>query len=737
VHVCHGATREVEVLHDQLLALFEAYPDLKASDVVVMTPDIETYAPAVRAVLATAEPRIPYSLADRHPQAESTVVDAFLSLLELPDSRFDVNQVLALLEVPAVRGRFALAETDLPLVKRWLRETAIRWGIDAHSRAALDLPETFEHTWLAGLERLLLGFALPTGESRLYGHILPYDAMEGENARIMGRLQRFARRLFGLNERLAGEQPLAAWQTTLLAVLDDFIATADAFESEREVLRRALGALTDTAEAAAFDDGVPLAVLRAWLRRSLNTDSGLRGFLGGGVTFCTMVPMRSIPFRVVCLIGLNDGAYPRTQHPADFDLMVRRPRRGDRSRRLDDRYLFLEALLSARDVLYISHVGRSIRDNSVIPPSVLVSELLDYVRQGFHPAGEPGSSPLPLIITEHPLQAFSPRYFNSTAQRLFSYSPLLCAAARLAGRGETEHNPLMREPLPEPDPAFRQLDFQNLIAFFQHPTRYLLRERLKIQLKEQEGLLEAREPFLLEPFADEAIRQRLLERQLAGQAPSEIQKLVRAAGLLPHGAIGRSLYRREQRRLKPLLETLRQDPTAPGLKPEVNLRLGAFQLTGWLSNVTARGLLDYAVRAPTARHYLELWIRHLVLNCLRPRGIEPYSTWLGLGEKLVLRPVQEPAEQLEKLLDLYWQGLREPLRFFPRSALDFIEAERQAQQGDPLDKARRRWQGSEFNRGEGEHPYYRLAFRHQDPIDETFAALARRVFEPLFEHREE
>ncbi|MCP5424127.1 MAG: exodeoxyribonuclease V subunit gamma [Gammaproteobacteria bacterium] len=734
VHVCHSATREVEVLHDQLLALFEADPSLKASDVVVMTPDIEVYAPAVRAVFDTAKPYIHYSLADRDPRAENAIMDAFLGLLELPDGRFDVNQVLALLEVPAVLSRFDLGETDLPLIKRWLRETTIRWGVDAKSRAALDLPDTSEHTWQAGLERLLLGFALPTGETRLYEHILPYDAMEGESARIMGRLQRFTRQLFALSDRLAGEHTLDVWQTLLLAVLDDFIAASDAFENEREALRAVLGNLADTGSAAAFTVPVSSDVIRAWLRHNLNTGGNLRGFLWGGVTFCTMVPMRSIPFRIVCLIGLNDGAYPRSQHPADFDLMAQKPRRGDRSRRLDDRYLFLEALLSARDVLYLSHVGRSIRDNSAIPPSVLVSEILDYVRQGVFPESAPTANPLSLIVTEHPLQAFSPRYFVPDEERLFSYSPLLRTAASQAGRGEIERNPLLRGPLPEPDGAFRQLDFQNLIWFFLHPTRYLLRERLKIQLKEQDGLLESREPFALEPFADESIRQRLLDQQLAGQTPADIQRLVRAAGLLPHGAIGRFLYRRELGRLKPLLETLRENPVTPGVKPEVNLSLGEFQLTGWLANVTARGLQNYAVRAPSARHYLELWIRHLVLNCLRPRDVDLYSTWHGLGETLVLRPMENPFGELRKLLTLYWQGLSEPLHFFPRSALAYAETARKSPNGDPLSAAQGCWDGNEHRRGEGRHPYYQLAFRYQDPIDETFVELARQVFDPLFEH---
>ena len=346
VHVCHSPLREVEVLYDQLLDLFQRYPDLKASEVAVLSPDIETYAPAIRAVFGTAEreQRIPFGIADRPLWAESTVADAFLKLLALPGSRFAVNQVMTLLEAPVIHRRFDLKEADLPLLIGWLRETTVRWGIDGRNRAALELPATAEHTWQAGLERLLLGFALPAEGRSLYADILPFDAIEGEPVRIMGRLQHFARQLFGLNTRLEGEHPVAVWRQRLQQLMDDFIAGPEEQSQEWENLRAALEDLEQNATQAGFERPVPLAVVRAWLERRLADSSGVEGFLSGGVTFCAMLPMRSIPFRIVCLLGLNHDSYPRPQRPLDFDLMVRHPRRGDRSRRQEDRYLFLEAL---------------------------------------------------------------------------------------------------------------------------------------------------------------------------------------------------------------------------------------------------------------------------------------------------------------------------------------------------------------------------------------------------------
>ncbi len=325
VHACHSPMREVEVLYDQLLALFQAHPELQPADVVVMTPDIEAYGPAIEAVFASADGQrhIPFSIADRSVRAESPVTDAFFGLLELAGSRFDANRVLALLETEAVRRRFDLVEDDLTLVHRWVRETGIRWGIDSASRAALDLPALGENTWRAGLERLLLGYALPGENRRLLGDILPYDEVEGEQAQVMGRLRTFAAAVFELDKVLAGHQSLAQWHETLSWVLDQFLTPAETQARELQTLRTALDKIRDDGALAQYDHGVSLDVMESCLRRHLDRpEGGGGGFLTGGVTFCVMVPMRSIPFPVLCLIGMNDDSYPRRNRPLGFDLMA-------------------------------------------------------------------------------------------------------------------------------------------------------------------------------------------------------------------------------------------------------------------------------------------------------------------------------------------------------------------------------------------------------------------------------
>jgi exodeoxyribonuclease V gamma subunit len=740
VHVCHSRRREVEVLYDQLLGLFETSPALQPADVVVMTPDIEAYAPLIEAVFAADERQgsLPFSIADRNPRAESPLVNGFFALLDLPGSRYDANRLFTLLEITALQRRFALQEDDLTLVRRWLSDTGVRWGIDHNSRAALGLPAMREHTWRAGLDRLLMGYALPGEPRRFFAEILPYDAVEGTAAQVLGRLHTFAEAAFSLALTLRQPRSVTAWVTTLTTVLEQFLQPDEDEELDLQAIRQALRQLGQSATQAGFDEPVRLEIITSGLRRSLETPEWSMRFLSGGVTFCALLPMRSIPFEVVCLLGMNYDAFPRPRRTLSFDRMAREPRPGDRSRRDDDRYLFLESILSARRCLYLSYVGRNIRDNSVLPPSVLVSELLDTIASGFHGAASQGGDVLPQVVTHHPLQPFSRRYFSGDG-RLFSYAADLCEASGLVGRAEALPDPLVTVGLDEPEAAWRTVTLRQLLAFFRHPVRYFLRQRLGMNLEEAEGILENREPFILEPLARYHLRQEMLRQHLHGDAPVRIQRAVRAAGWLPHGQVGTTLFEREWPGVVRFAERLRQVlPTAGGRSLDVDLPIAGLHLTGQLVDLTPQGLVGYRLGALRPRHYLDVWIRHLVLNCLAPEAIVLESRWLGEDKELRLCPVADPQSCLHPLLELYWQGLRRPLPFFPDSAFAYADACRQGKP-DALGAARLQWEGSAYHRRreEREDLYYRTAWRHHDPLDEAFMAVATTVFPPLFDHLEQ
>lgn len=739
IHVCHSPMREVEVLRDQLLAMLDHSRELNPADIAVLTPNIAFYSPYIEAVFGITESaiRLPYAIADRAPAAEQGIEQTFLQLLDLPTSRFEAEWVLDFLEQPFLRDRFGLGEGDLPAIHRAARETGIRWGKDADHRASLGLPAESRHTWREGLQRLLLGYALPKRVTQdgipLFEEILPFDDVEGSVAQTLGRFAEFVETLIGFSEKLKARLPLRAWIVMLADMLENlFMPGSEEEESSRQSLRDALDQLGEIAELSDFTAPVDLAVVKQWLTDQLSTASG-GGFLTGGVTFCAMVPMRSLPFKVICLLGLNDDAFPRRQHPKGFDLIARHPRRGDRSRRLDDRYLFLETILSARNILYISYVGRNIRDNGVLPPSVLVADLLDVVRSGFVMAD--GGDCLDHILTVHPLQAFNPAYFRGDPQ-LPGFSKLwLEAAKRLVKPGEPAI-PFFADSLPEPEDQPIVVNLDGLAYFFSNPARYLLRNRIGIVLAAGAEGFDNREPFSLDYFDQEPLRMMALSEMHKEYPPHTALRLAAAEGVLPHGRYGQAVFAKEQaiaKKAAPAILPLLDIPKFEAMP--VRFESAGVLLDTVLSGVTAQGLIEWRLQAISPRDLFKLWIKHLVMCLLQPPGVACHSRLVGDKKTFAFGPVENAAAELAKLLHHYRRGLCRPLPFFVKSAWKYAEVEPKQGFVSALQAAHKVWDVPAFRNGnffgESENAYYQTVYRDADPLDATFESLSLEMISPI------
>ena len=206
------------MLHDNLLAMLEASPNLAPGDIIVMAPDIDVYAPSIRAVFdphTDEGVRIPYSIADQSTRRESRVIDAFFALLDLPRGRFNAPQVLALLECHGIQQKFDWTASDARTAARWIQDTRIRWGIDAPWRQRIGLPPLKTTVGKAALQRLLLGYAMPGNGRETFGGILPYDNIEGSEAPTLGKLLRFVEKLFPLFDNLKSNFKLERWKASL------------------------------------------------------------------------------------------------------------------------------------------------------------------------------------------------------------------------------------------------------------------------------------------------------------------------------------------------------------------------------------------------------------------------------------------------------------------------------------------------------------------------------------------
>lgn len=768
VHACHSLTRQLEVLHDQLLALFAdpAWAGLRPSDVLVVTPDLDAAAPLIDAVFGTAPPdrRLPFDITGRPRSRINPCARALLDLLSLAGSRWQATAVYGLLQQPVVARRFGLDAAALDLVHDWLQDAGYRWAFDGAHRASFGVPADARHTLDDGLARLFLGYALPAQATAPFAGRLPAGDVEGSEADVLGALARFVAALSQLQRDAQVPQAPDAWRARLQQALATFLQPADdELEDLREV-QQALATLADAMRQGglAADDAapLPLAVLRSALEQALD-EPARGGVPTGRITFSSMSSLRALPYRVVCAIGLDDGAFPTAAREAEFDLMAWRPRRGDRQRRTDERNLFLDLLLSARDRLLLAYTGRSVRDNAMLPPSVLVAELLDTLAPALvadeAQADDPGAlaKARALLVVEHPLQPFSPQAFEADADpRLRSFhreyaealkhrEPLAEAVGSGAASIPTEDDgddaapalpapPFFTVPLAAADEAWRTVSIEQLAEFFRNPSRYLLRRRLGIDLPRAADELQDDEPFVADYAGRRTLSQRLLPPLLAGADAAALQALAEAGNEYPPGTLGRRQLQAELAQLAGFAAEVREATGAtplPAHHAALALQVDGqpWQLLGSFAELRPQGLARWRYEDTRATDYLDAWLPHLLLNAQPAAGVQPHTRWWSRNGRFALRPVADAAARLQALVALYAEGLRQPLHFFPKTAWAH------AASGGNRGKVESAWHSTPQQPfGEDRDPAYRLALRGRaDPLDDAFAAAADAVFTPL------
>lgn len=686
-HRAHSRQREVEILHDRLLDAFRRADErghpLRPRDVIVMVPDVDAYAPVVEAVFGRLDPDdaryIPYTIGDRRSRSEAPVATAIERLSDLPNARLSLGDVLDLIEVAAFRRRFGLTGDDVALLREWARDAGVRWGLDRDQRGQRDAGTAFEqNSWRFGLRRLLLGYAVGTGEA--WQGIEPYPEVGSVDARLLGPLRVLLDTLEAQVEALSQPGRPTEWAQRVEALLADCFALRDDDELAIEVrINKALSEWLNACEAAGFDEALPLSVAReAWLA-ALEDEGPSQRFLAGRVNICTMMPMRSIPFRQVCLLGMNDGDYPRTPPPVDFDLMARagQYRPGDRSGREDDRYLFLEALLAARDHLHVSWIGRNPRDDSSQPPSVLVSQLRDHLDRGWaldDPA-QPTGSVAERLTVDHPLQPFSPVYTGEG--EYFTYA----TEWQHAASGAPTATPLAAPALETPQP----LDLDDLHRFLRNTAQHFLGERLKLRFDEADDAPPETEPFALSGLAAHHVRETLLAPLRRGHSGDEASMAIQAAGArlersgqLPVGGMGRlalAPFVAEAQRTRQRWQIWQAADPQP--EPPQELRLARqiggqhYLIEDWQVGVHRLGhgerlrlvLKTGDTRKGRVPHYTRLltdWVAHLAINTA---GLECRSVVIAhdATHQLPALPVDTAGSYLDAMLAGWRAGLQSPL----------------------------------------------------------------------------
>ncbi len=728
IHSCHSKVREIEILLDQILAILSAKPDLTPGDIIVMAPNITEYAPLIHSVF---KDNIQFGIADRSRKDQSSFIASFINILELPHSRLTSMDLLDLLEVPAISRRFGLDEDALSTISYWIVESNIRWELNGESKSTRwQVPGIQQNTWCFGLDRLLLGIAVES-TSGLVQQTLPVDVEAGEMS-LLGDLYHFIQLIDHYRQELDKSQNAAAWQGIINQLLADFFDPDEDEALDLSIIQTLMQKMVDDSDTAGYATAFSGQLLHHLMQQDLMDTSTSMGFISGGITFATLVPMRSIPFSVVCLLGMNDREYPREDRSLSLNLMkANSGRKGDRSRRTDDRYLFLEAMLSAREIFYISFEGRSLKDNQIRPPSVLVSELLDYTNEVFNA----------LEIVEHPLQPFSRKYYSKGNLSSFQqhwYEALIY---------NEPLTPFIEDRLPVQQ-DLQLVSIDQLKKFFSHPGKFFFQQCLGVYFGNDIVELQDTESFTLDHLERFKLADSALRAMVDGSDMDEWEGEMIASGKVMEGPVG-ALYLQRERKLADsiyleLSNYLKE--TRNNIQGEVIV--GPVSLQGDVGYVemkpsenetpennlaTDKIILNYRCGAIRSKNLIEYWINHLFASAagVNIRSVNISKGNQGVDSSRFRHISQEQAiHHLDVMVRLYQEGTSMPLFLPPETAAIAVASMGKVEDPEKARKsALKTWADGYFP--ECDDPYWARLFPDSNAINEQFIEMAGLVYGSL------
>ncbi len=715
VHACHGRLRQVEVLRDVVLGILDDDPTIQPRDVVVMCPDVEAFAPMVDAVFgadarvdqdAVADgagrlPDVRVRLADRSLRQVNPLLRTVADLLALPDARVEATVVVDLARRAPVRQRFGWDDADLDVLEDWIAELGIRWGLDADHRAEHGIADA-THSWQAGLDRLLVGVAVAGSGLDLVGGVLPHGDVDAGAAPLAGRLAEFVDRVAHVTRSLRAPRPLADWCDALADAVDLVADVAPEDAWQRVQLDRLLERLRRQAAEVAVPVG--LVELRSLLEDELRGRPSRANHRTGDLTVCSLVPMRSVPYRVVCLLGLDDEAFPRRTTTSGDDLVARSPVVGDRDPRTEDRQLLLDAVLAAGDHLVIVHRGRDERSDEAVPPAVPVAELLDVVDATAVPADGRGRA-RDLVLHHHPLRAADPRCFDPAGP--FGFDPVALEAAR-ASTHPVPPRPFL-DGLPAAGARPTVVDWGEFTRFFRQPVASWLQHRMGVRHHEPPAPLDDRLPVEVLALEGHGLGSRLLRAALAGRFDA-CRRAVRASGDLPAGGIGDHVLARLEEDVLEVAAVAREHLgdllATPAERHELDLRIGDVHLVGVVPQVRQRiTRVDYG--RPKPKRLLDLWLPWAALHAAgEGRGAVMVTRGRDAKEAVCVTTLPaelDPAEarlRLARVVELFVRGHEEPLPLFAAASPAWVKARREGK--DPTQAFRKAWRDRAWGREYGD-----------------------------------
>lgn len=687
IRSCHSKLREVEVLYTYLAQLFEADEHLTPDEILVVSPDISQYTSTVKAIFENHDdllPNIPFHIAGNSNKNTAFFERSISRLLQIADSRFNANDILDFLILKPIRENLQLSESDVSNIRQWIEDNHVFWGMDKNHREELNQPAVSLQTWNSAIRRIWLGQTMASKKGEIWNNTLLYDGLDSTSDQLIwSRFTHFLNKLEKVRSQAKAKRKIDDW----CVLIDDWLSL---FFSEQLLSSetvsgsiKTLQSFKENAQLANPTIEVSYSLIKQELDKKLNEKRSGSAKLNRGVTFSNMVPVRSLPFKVIALIGLNEGVFPRKLNSPDYDLMVQNPIITDRNRRNEDRNLFFESIMAAKERHYCSYIGQDRVDNEQLPPSPIVSDWIEYLSKS---SGLEEES----IVKKESISSFSPNSFKNTG-----YESLDAICAKKINLSQDESSGLTLSELPDDSEGTPRLPPSEFVAFFSNPIRDYLRNYFKVRLRD---LDEEKNEFELNHLDKYQMFIQTFGWLLDGYSESDIVTLYQNSGKIPIGWKGDSEIIKLITNADTFIQLIRSHGFTPEFSHEtINLDLNHLSISGEVQSFSKEDSLDISFSSMSGKNLLNSWIKHVMILVSRGELTPLYllcDPKKGDPKLIRFKPFENPDIELNKLADHYLSGQKSPLWFFPKTVYEY-ESNLTKGEDTAADKARVAFEGND------------------------------------------
>jgi exodeoxyribonuclease V gamma subunit len=729
VKSCHSPLREVEVLHQFLLGLFSENHDLAPDDILVVTPDLHRYAPFIDAVFGTREeglPEIPYQISTS-PGFTNRVSMAFRDLLEIVDSRFRKEDILEFMHHSAVRDRFQMSDSDFSTINQWFDENRVVWGIDGAHRNEFDQPGTNQQTWKEAMKRGWLGQLVADQPGVITNGILLYAGIvSAEEKELWAKVHSVLTQLIEIRTASKEDKTPDDWLAELESWIYQLFCSDIDYEDESRSVLKICQQLIRELKTGGLETPVSFQIMKKSIKRNLAAKSGGSVSFTRGMMFSSMVPARSLPFKVIALLGLNDDQFPRKPITPEYDLMASERRMGERDRKNEDRNLFLESIMAAGKVHYSSYIGRNQEDDEVLPPSPILDEWIEVL------ANCHGVNPAQIVQTER-LNGYSANLFVKGNEKSFSksYQHIVRQRYKYSDlKGILIDKSIGYEE--EQDRHFIGVD--DLTGFYRNPVGSFFNQRLNIYLKNFD---EEEDEFGFDGLATHILFQLVFNWKLQGMDNRQITELLLSSGYLPEGWPGEKRVQNAIQIVERTFHQIQQRNFSPKLiNHKVRVQLNDAMIEGRVQSYSDSGMLFVYLSGDSGKRMIRSWIQHLLM-CTETHDPKFVSTLLfdvknNSREWKQFPFIANAEELLNELVSTYINGMIEPLNLYINSAYQY------AKYADDTNKAANRarfeWEGDFKLFPENSDKYLELILGKNSEVDlDEIARIADLIYRPMIQ----